>query len=585
MEIFKRIIGLLRPYRKRTVIATGLLIIVLTLRLISPYLTKILIDDVIEKGNRELLTTILALIFGLEAIISVSVFFRHYMFEKTSQDVVFDLRKKIYGNLQEMPYEYYDKTRIGEIMSRLTSDLDGVRSFICSGIVVIIENLVYFVASSVILFTMNAMMASLVLITAPFLAYVGWRFNKIIRPIYNDIREQNAVLNTRAQENIAGVRVVKAFAKEDYEKETFKAENRKHLEKHLKASSTWADYYPVMDFISGLGSVLFLWAGGYMVVANKISLGTLVAFTGYIWMITSPMRSYGSIINTVAHAISSGERVLELMSIGSSLKESENPVFPGNFQGHIVFDNVSFKYNENYVLHNINLDLEPGKTLGIVGATGSGKTTIINLLGRFYDCTQGKITIDGIDIKKYKLKELRQQISYVMQETFLFSDTIEANISFAVPDAGMDKIVEAAKAAQAHEFIMNMPLGYNTIIGERGMGLSGGQRQRIALARAILKNAPILVLDDSTSSVDMETEYEIQTALDKIQKNKTTIIIAHRISSVKNADQIIVLDQGRIVERGTHDSLIALQGYYYRTYMDQCKDFFELKQIDEVLIQ
>src|SRR5690606_35721687 len=389
----------------------------------------------------------------------------------------------------------------------------------------------------------------------------------------SEIREQDAILNTRAQENISGVRVVKAFAREDYESKRFATENWKYVQKNMRASYIWSTYFPFMDFLSNLSPIILLGFGGYMVIKGTISLGTLVAFTGYMWMITNPMRMLGWLINMTEQAISSGEKIFYYLDIGSSIKEKENALFPENFRGHICFEDVSFRYRQNYVLKNINLDIPPGSTIAIMGATGSGKTSIVNLLGRFYDCSRGRITIDGIDIKDYKLKELRRQIGYVMQETFLFSETIKANIAFGRMDASMEEIIKAAKIAQAHDFIMEMPYGYDTIIGERGMGLSGGQKQRIAIARAILIDPKILILDDSTSSVDMETEYKIQKALKDVTRNRTTFIIAHRISSVKDADEIIVLDNGEIKERGTHKTLLDKKGLYYNMYREQYKDF------------
>jgi len=338
-----------------------------------------------------------------------------------------------------------------------------------------------------------------------------------------------------------------------------------------------------MDFISSLSPVALLWFGGNMVARGEISLGTLIAFTGYIWMITGPMRMLGYMINMMSQAISSGEKIFYYLDLGSSIKEKEDAQFPQEFKGHIRFENVCFRYQDEQVLHNISFDLPPGKTLAIMGATGSGKTSIVNLLGRFYECYEGRVLIDGIDVKDMKLKELRRQIGYVMQETFLFSETIEANIAFGNPDATMEEVIRAAKAAEAHEFIEAMPDGYDTIVGERGMGLSGGQKQRVALARAILKDPKILVLDDSTSSVDMETEYEIQKNLEKVMKGRTTLIIAHRISSVKNSDEIIVLDKGRIAERGNHHSLLAKKGLYYQMYMDQYRDFEEMNSGKQVI--
>lgn len=570
-------------YKKRTALAAALLIIVIITRLVYPYLTKIVTDEIIQGGKTELLPGIIILILSLTIVRATAVYARAYLFENISQSIIFDLRYQLYTHLQTLPFKFYDENRIGEIMSRMTGDVEGIRNFLAGGAITMLENFIYFTGALTILFTLNYKLALVVLAVAPFLAIAARRFDKVIRPAFGEIREQNAVLNTRAQENIAGARVVKAFAKEEYEKEYFSKENLKHLDKNIKVTYIWSKFYPVIEFISQLSPILLLWFGGHMVVRQEITLGTLIAFTGYIWMITGPMRMVGWLVNMIAQAISSGEKIFYYLDLGPAIKDREGAGFPSDFKGHVRFEDVSFKYADNLILQDISFDVAPGKTLAIMGATGSGKTSIVNLIGRFYECSKGRVTIDGMDVKDMKLKELRQHIGYVMQETFLFSETIAANIAFGKPDATMDQIIEAAKIAQAHDFIMEMPDQYETIVGERGMGLSGGQKQRVAIARALLKNPTILILDDSTSSVDMETEFEIQKGLEKVMKNRTTFIIAHRISSVKDADEIIVLDDKRIAERGNHQSLMEKKGLYYQMYMDQYRDFEEINTGKQVM--
>ena len=573
MNILKRILGLLSNYKWRAAAAVGLLVIIVLTRLVSPYLTKILIDDIIRGGQVEKLGKVLTILIILTIIRSAFIYIRSYMFEDISQNLVFDLRHSLYTHLQHLPYEFYDNHSVGDIMSRMTGDIDGIRNFFAGGAISLIENFINFTGAIIATFTLDARLASILLIVSPILAYVATKFDKTIRPAFGAIREQNAVLNTKAQENISGIRVVKSFAREDYEKDIFSIENVKQKDKNIKASYIWAHYFSIMDFLSSLGPIILLAVGGYMAIRGTVSLGTLVAFTGYMWMITGPMRMLGWLINMIEQAISSAEKIFYYLDFGSSIKESDNPLFPEKFKGHIKFDDVSFRYRQNYVLKGVNIDVKPGETIAIMGATGTGKTSIINLLGRFYDCTFGHITVDDIDIKNYRLKDLRAQMGYVMQETFLFSETIKANIAFGRVDASMDDIINAAKIAQAHDFIIEMPEGYDTIIGERGTGLSGGQRQRIAIARAILKDPKILIFDDSTSSVDMETEYEIQNALARASADRTTFIIAHRISSVKDADEIIVLEDGKIAERGNHSTLLSEKGIYYTMFKEQYKDF------------
>lgn len=583
MDILKRILGYLRKYKWRTLIAATLLLMIILTRLVAPYLTKVLIDDVIGKGNHQLLFYILGLILLLSLFRGSMIYIRAYLFEDISQKIVYDFRTNLFKHLQELPFKFYDETMIGELMSRMTGDIEGIRGFLSGGITMILENAAFFIGATTMLFYLNVKLALVVMITTPFLAYLAQRFDKKIRPAFGAVREQNAVLNTRAQENIAGMRVVKAFAREGHEKTIFDKENKEQLSRNVKASFIWAKFIPLMDFVSSLSTVGLLLFGGSMVVNKEITLGTLVAFTGYIWMVTGPMRMLGFMINIIEQTIASSEKLLYLTDIGSILKEKATAIFPKEFKGHVAFQNVSFKYGDHEVLADVSFDLEPGKSMAIMGATGSGKTSFTSLMARFYDVNKGSVMIDGVDVRDMKLKELRREIGFVMQETFLFSDTIEANIAFGRPDIDREHVIAAAQAAQAHEFIMEMPDGYDTMIGERGMGLSGGQKQRVAIARALLKDPKILIMDDSTSSVDMETEYEIQKNLKQWMQNRTTFIIAHRISSVKDVDEIIVLDGGHIAERGNHHTLMAMGGLYHGMYMDQYKDFEEVNVEKKVI--
>jgi len=575
LDILSRILRLVfeRGQKLRLFIAILLLLAAISTRMIGPYLTKILIDDVIGKRMYNLLLYILAGILILSIMRGTLVYIRNNLFETISQSFIFDLRNDLYTQLHRLPFKFFDEHRVGEIMSRMTGDVEGVRNFLAGGSVSLIENILFFTGSIGMLFFLDARLALAVLAVSPILGFVAYKFDKVIRPIFSEIREQNAVLNTRTQENIAGIRVVKSFTKETHEKGLFDKENMKQLEKHITATYTWSHFFPVMDFISSLTPALLLIVGGALVVGRHMTLGTLVASTGYIWMITGPMRMLGFLINMLEQAITSTEKLFYYLDLGPSIKDKDDALFPADFAGYVKFENVCLKYGDNEVLSKISIDLPPGKKLAIMGATGSGKTSIVNLIGRYYDCTAGKVTIDGIDVKDYKLKMLRQQLGYVPQETFLFSDTIKENISFGNPNAEINEIIAASTIAHAHSFISQMPDGYETIVGERGIGLSGGEKQRISIARALLKSPQILILDDATSSVDMETEFEIQNSLEEIMKNRTTIIIAHRISSVKDADEIIVLDKGKICERGTHKSLIERHGLYFQMFEDQYKDF------------
>lgn len=564
-----RILRLYKPYKRAVVIALVLEVIAIVSRLIGPRLTATVVNDVITDGKYELLAGLCIAILALTVVRSFSTYARAMSFQKVSQDIAYDIRTSLYDHLQEMPWEFYDKNRVGEIMSRMTGDLNNVRNFLCNTFFAVFTHGLSFVGSFVFMMFMSWQVTLMVLVMAPVIALVAWKFNKVIRPIFREVREQNAVLNTRTQEDLAGMHVVKAFAREDYEKERFEHDNRNLLKNNLHASFVWSNYMPFMDLLSQLCTPLTLAGGALMVHLGYMNIGELVGVTGYIWMLTNPMRQLANIINATAQAVTSAEKVFYYTDLGPSIREDADAVSPEEFKGHVVFDHVTFTYGDHPVLKDICLEVKPGQTVAVMGATGSGKSTLITLLGRFYDIQEGKLIIDGVDVKKHKLKPLRKHIGFVQQDNFLFSDTIADNIRYGEPDADMDRVRRSAKVARADEFIENCPQGYDTVVGERGMGLSGGQRQRTSIARAVLISPSILILDDSTSAVDMETEYEIQQELKQVLKDRTTFIIAHRISSVKNADQIIVLKDGEIAERGRHKELMALGGIYAGMVRDQ----------------
>lgn len=538
-----------------------------------PYVTKYLVDDVIKGGQTQYLPLILILMGSLAISRAAVIFARGILNEKISQNIVFDLRQSLYDHLHSLPWRFYDNNRIGDIMSRMTGDMESVRAFLANGLPVILEHSVYLLGSLIAVFTLDWRLALIILAVAPFIAALAWRYDRKARPQQTAILEQNAVLNVRAQENIAGVRVVKAYAREKLESELFAEQNRKHLDIGIDITRTNANYHAAIDFFGALPAALLILAGGSLALAGEVSPGALVAAIGYIWMIMMPLRSLANTINMVTQAISSGDRLFYYLDFGSEIKERPDAVFPREFKGEVEFRDVSFRYEDEDVLSHISLRVKPGGTLAVMGATGAGKTTIVNLLGRYYDCSAGVVLVDGVDVRDYKLKELRRRIGYVMQETFLFSETLENNIAFGNPEAAQEELDRAAAAACADEYIGKLDEGYATIVGERGMGLSGGQKQRAAIARALCCNPAILVFDDATSAVDMETEYAIQQALRREAAGRTTFIISHRISAVKDAGEIIVLEGGKIAERGTHFELLKKRGLYYGIFMDQYRDW------------
>ena len=577
MDTTRRLVGLMKPYRWQITSAMGMQLLVIISRLIAPLVQRSIVKEVIPYQALEKLGPLCLMLLALVLVRAVCNYWRGIVLERVSQNVVFDLRTGLYRHMQELPYQFYDRHRIGEIMSRMTGDIEGIRNLIAGGLVTIFDNLLNFVGALVFLTFLSWQLMLALFLFAPILAVTAWKFHKIIHPAFVNIREQNAVLNTRTQENLAGMRVVKAFAREPYEFGEFEKDNRKLLTLNLKATWIWSDFVPLMELLSGLCTPVMLIVGAILTLKGRMDIATLIAVNGYVWLITNPMRQLANIVNMATNAVTSAEKLFYYVDFGAAIKEKPNAKAPAQYEGRVEFDHVNFHYADAEVLSDITFTAEPGQTIAVMGATGSGKSTLILLLGRFYDVSSGSVKIDGIDVREQKLKDLRSHIGYVPQETFLFSDTLTDNIRFGRPGAPMEPVEAAADVAQATEFVGEMPAGYDTVVGERGMGLSGGQKQRTAIARAVLIAPSILVLDDSTSAVDMETEYVIQQKLKKVLKGRTTFIIAHRISSVKNADQILVLDKGRIAERGTHRELLEKGGIYARVVRDQYRDLDAMK--------
>lgn len=560
--------------------AAGLLLvtIVAIAALSGPYVSKLIVDDVINGGQSGMLGRLVAILIALVIVKGVCRFFSQVLFETSSQNVLFSMRDTVYRKLLQEDFAFYNKNRTGDLMSRQTGDMDAIRHFVAYVVYTVYENVLYFVFALVMIFATNVKMALCMVIVLPLTAFATYSQAKSVRPAFQKCRDAFSSLNTYVQENISGNRVVKAFAKEDYEISKFTVENDRYRDAELGAANIWKKYVPVFEFFSNALNIILMFVGGVMVVKGEMTMGDLVATNGYLWMLTVPLRMAGWWVNDIQRFTTSVEKIYGTYSAEPDVKKPLNPVERKKLDGNIVFNNVSYKADDEDILHNINFEVKKGQTIGIIGTTGAGKSTIINLLCRFFDVTEGEILVDGINVKDLDMYQLRENIGIAMQDVFLFSDTIEGNIAYGRPDCSFEKVKEVAKMADANIFIKNMPDGYDTMIGERGVGLSGGQKQRISLARALLKEPSILILDDTTSAVDMETESYIQRQLENINHSCTTFIIAYRISSIRDADKIIVLDNGRIIEQGTHDELVAKNGYYSTVYYHQYPMAAELKK-------
>jgi ATP-binding cassette subfamily B protein len=546
--------------------------------LLFPILGGLIVHNVIEGGQSELLPRYLAIMIVTTLYRSVTRYFFVLLFEDTSQKILFNLRRDVYHKLHTQSFAWFDKNRVGDIMSRMTGDLEAIRHFVAFVSYMVLDNVLLYIAAVVVMFTISVPLTISMLLSTPVLIYAALKQSSGVRPAFKNIREQFANLNSTCGENISGNRVVKAFTKEARETEKFTEANLAFFDANLDAAKIRVKYFPVMETCAALLPWFLLLVGGLLAIYGHLEVWEMVAFGGYLWMIDAPTRIFTWAVNDIQNAAASLEKVYEMMRHPIMVKSPENgnQVSSGDFaptDALICFKNVSFSYapyeTNEIVLKDISFSVKKGQTVGIVGATGSGKTTLVNLIARFYDTCKGEILVRGINVKDYNLQTLRRGISYANQDVFLFSDTIEGNIAFGVPDAPMSQIYKAAAIADAENFINEMPDRYDTIVGERGVGLSGGQKQRISLARAIAANPEILILDDVTSAVDIETENRIQAALAEINTNRTTFIVAHRLSSVKDADLILVLTRGEITERGTHDELMRANGYYAKLQRNQ----------------
>jgi ABC-type multidrug transport system fused ATPase/permease subunit len=571
-RVLARCLGYLRPYWRLTAGGYLSLLVINTLALIIPQFIRWIVDRGIQGQDTRLLGWSVLTLLGLTLIKGGLGFLQGRWVEIASQNVAYDLRNAIHRQLSSLSFSYHDRTETGQLLSRAVQDVERIRFLTGRALLRIAEGGTLLLGTAGMLLLMNPSLALLALILIPLLAYRALEFGRHFRPLSLTIQQQLATLTTRLEQNLRGARVVKAFAQEEAEVVRFDQENEYWFDLSIQAARLRAVNMPLMNLIANVGTIFVIWFGGQLVIRGGLTLGELVAFSAYMSQLVQPVRRLGFIVSAIAQAAAAGERIFEILDAVSEVRDSPNAQPLPPVQGHLRFEEVSFAYfGRHQVLHEVSFEAKPGQVIALLGATGSGKSTIINLIPRFYDPTSGRITVDGHDTCCVTLNSLRDQIGIVLQETTLFAATIRENIAFGCPDASQEEIVAAAQAAQAHSFITEMVQGYDTPVGERGVTLSGGQKQRIAIARAILKDPRILILDDATSSVDTETEQMIQKALERLMLGRTSFVIAQRLSTVRLADLILVLERGKIATQGTHGELLRTSGLYAEIYHRQLR--------------
>jgi len=568
MKDLLRLRKLLQPYLWQVLLSLLVLALVTAAQLVVPAIIGNVIDYGLGGDHERYLVIAALVILGIGLVRALLSFVQSYLGAWIAQRISFDLRNRLYNHIQHLSFSYHDRTQTGQLISRCIEDVSSIQQFTGSGVVELIQIFLLLIGVTGLLFVSHPKLAAIALLPMIPLLFITVRFGERVGDMFYAIDQAVGSLSSRLQENVVGAQVVRAFAREPYEIQRFDETNRDVYESRIHIYREWSRIMPTSHFLVALSTILILWFGGNMVLRGEMTLGEMVAFNGYLLMIAEPARQMVWLVNIAGEAGAGLKRSFDVLDLPPEIQSPPDAVVLSAISGRVEFRDVNFRYQEqsNHTLQNINLSVEPNQIVALIGSTGSGKTTLANLIPRFYDVEGGSVRVDGIDIRQLDLASLRRQIGIVLQTSLLFSVSIRDNIAYGRPDASLDEIIAAARAAQAHDFILEMPEGYDTVVGERGVTLSGGQRQRVAIARALLLDPRILILDDSTSSVDTQTERLIQQALDRLMEGRTTFVIAQRLSTVRRADQIVVLDQGRIDERGTHDQLLVQDGLYREIY-------------------
>ncbi|EGT4143896.1 ABC transporter ATP-binding protein [Clostridium perfringens] len=547
------------------------MIIVLGIDSFFPYLQKIFVDDILLGSNKSKLGLFFGIFLGLSLLRGILGYIKEFLFDKFSLNVSKEIRMDLFKKIQSFEFSFFDSTNTGELMSRIGEDVDIVWETISYGLRLLIEGIILFIISVTIMMSMSPSLTIICLVILLPVGVLAILVNKKFHRNYSKISDKVADINLMAQQDIAGIRLVKAFAREKYETEKFLKVNKDYYDLNITQARILSNFLPVIDLLTNLTPVAMIIYGGYLVIKGNITMGTLLAFSSYILNLSFCVKNIGGLVNMMSQNRASMDKIFNILKRKPQITSMENSYNPDKVKGEIEFKNVSFRYNEEEVLKKINLKIPAGSTVAIMGETGCGKSSILSLIGRHYDVSSGEVLIDGVNVKKWNLDSLRENMAVVFQDTFLFSDSIKDNIDFG-GNKSEDEIIEAVKDSCAYDFIKEMPEGFETEVGERGLGLSGGQKQRLAIARALVRKTPILILDDATSALDMETEFNVLKNLSKKQDKATTFIIAHRISGVKDADIILFMKDGEIVEMGDHESLLKKKGYYYSVYCHQFQD-------------